>query len=170
MKSPTIKGEALELERAINLIKLHARLQVLVSEVKLSRSRLLKLYTEIHSKSPPKGLLPFSINWFLERTPNIHSSLFLRIYDYFLNVAGLERVDAIVKSYRMYTETTGKSFSKQELSITRAWQLLKFVDAKLLLRKQCRKCLTEYITREKGRGLRNCGLCEFSSKIAKCLK
>ena len=57
-----------------------ARLQVLESETTLSRERLLRLYKEINGESPPKGMLPFSTDWFLTWQPNIHSSLFLGSY------------------------------------------------------------------------------------------
>jgi hypothetical protein len=53
---------------------------LLESEVSLSRERLLKLYKELKGVSPPKGMLPFSTDWFLTWQPNIHSSLFINIH------------------------------------------------------------------------------------------
>ena len=52
--------EGNEIRRASELIRLGARLQLLESETKLSRERLLRLYKEMMGKSPPKGMLPFS--------------------------------------------------------------------------------------------------------------
>ena len=76
-KSKTVVGEAEQLQLAIRLINLGARLQLLESQTSLSRERLTKLYKELKGMSPPKGMLPFSTDWFLTWLPNIHSSLFL---------------------------------------------------------------------------------------------
>ena len=70
-KSRTVLGEAREIRVASELIHLGARLQVLESETALSRERLLKLYKEIRHVSPPKGMLPFSTDWFMTWQPNI---------------------------------------------------------------------------------------------------
>lgn len=63
-----------QVQLAIELIELGARLQVLESEVGLNRGRLVRLYKEVAGKSPPKGMLPFSTDWFMTWQPNIHSS------------------------------------------------------------------------------------------------
>ena len=80
MKVKSIVGETEQLQLAIQLINLGARLQLLESHTSLSRERLTKLYKELKGISPPKGMLPFSTDWFLTWQPNIHSSLFLNIY------------------------------------------------------------------------------------------
>ena len=64
-KVKSILSEAAQIQLATELIKLDARLQVLESETQLSRERLLKLYKELKHKSPPKGMLPFSTDWFM---------------------------------------------------------------------------------------------------------
>ena len=56
----TVEQIAEGLERAVALIQLGARLQVLESETSLSYERLLRLYKEVAGKSPSKGQLPFS--------------------------------------------------------------------------------------------------------------
>ena len=96
--------DAAEVRRATSLIELGARLQVLESETRLSRERLLKLYKEIQGKSPPKGMLPFSTDWFVTWMPNIHASLFMAIYNTLIKSSALDDVDAIVKSFRLYQE------------------------------------------------------------------
>src|SRR5690606_31119288 len=78
----SVIAEARDIRLATELIKLGARLQVLESETKLSREKLLRLYKEVQGKSPPKGMLPFSTDWFMTWQPNIHSSLFMSIYSY----------------------------------------------------------------------------------------
>lgn len=59
MTRKSVLGEVREVQLAIQLIQLGARLQFLESEVGLSRERLIRLYKEIKGVSPPKGLLPF---------------------------------------------------------------------------------------------------------------
>ena len=62
MKS--VISDAKQVEVAVNLVKLGARMQVLDVETTLSREKLLKLYKEVKGVSPPKGMLPFSTDWF----------------------------------------------------------------------------------------------------------
>src|SRR3954452_21545711 len=104
MKKKSLVSEAREIGLAIELINLGARLQLLESETSLSRERLLKLYKEIKGVSPPKGMLPFSADWFITWQPNIHSSLFVAIYKYLVDNAGLSGIRAIVSAYQLYLE------------------------------------------------------------------
>src|SRR5687768_595083 len=76
MGKKSVVSEAREIQTAIEMINLGARLQLLESETNLSRERLIKLYKELKGVSPPKGMLPFSTDWFLTWQPNIHSSIF----------------------------------------------------------------------------------------------
>src|SRR3954466_14685709 len=82
MAKKSVVTEAQEIQAAIEMINLGARLQLLESETSLSRERLIKLYKELKGVSPPKGMLPFSTDWFLTWQPNIHSSVFINIYRY----------------------------------------------------------------------------------------
>ena len=63
--SKSVLDESRQIERAALLIKMGARMQVLESETSLSYERLIRLYKEIAGKSPSKGQLPFSTDWFL---------------------------------------------------------------------------------------------------------
>ncbi|WP_235026271.1 FlhC family transcriptional regulator, partial [Caballeronia arationis] len=79
--SKSLADEAAHVMRAVTLIKLGARMQVLESEIsKLSRERLIRLYREVKGASPPKGMLPFSEDWYLTWAPNIHTSMFANVY------------------------------------------------------------------------------------------
>ena len=78
----SVLNESKQIARAAMLIEMGARMQVLESETTLSYERLIRLYKEIAGKSPSKGQLPFSTDWFLTWQENIHSSLFLNIYEY----------------------------------------------------------------------------------------
>ena len=106
MRSKSILTEAKQIERAITLINLGARLQVLESETDLSYERLLRLYKEVSGKSPSKGQLPFSTDWFMTWQPNIHSSLFLNIHEYLNKSAALDEIDTVIKAYQLYQEQT----------------------------------------------------------------
>src|SRR5690242_21682988 len=88
MSKKSVVTEAQEIQLAIELINLGARLQLLESEVSLSRERLIKLYKELKGVSPPKGMLPFSTDWFLTWQPNIHASLYINIYKFLVEYAG----------------------------------------------------------------------------------
>ncbi|QWD84235.1 flagellar transcriptional regulator FlhC [Polynucleobacter sp. MWH-P3-07-1] len=153
MKVKSIVDESAQLQLAIELIKLGARLQLLESQTDLSRERLTKLYKEMRGFSPPKGMLPFSTDWFLTWQPNIHSSLFLNIYNFLKEHAGLTGIQALIKSYQLYLEqyhsieqTDDHPASDEPvLSLIRAWTLVRFTDQKLLKTESCSCCKGKFI-------------------------
>ena len=100
----SVLNESKQIERAAMLIQMGARMQVLESETTLSYERLIRLYKEIAGKSPSKGQLPFSTDWFLTWQENIHSSLFLNIYEYLSKGVDLDSVELLTKAYRLYNE------------------------------------------------------------------
>ncbi|MDR2259678.1 MAG: FlhC family transcriptional regulator, partial [Azoarcus sp.] len=65
MKNKRIIDEAEDIRRAIEMVQLGARMQMLEAETRLSREKLLKIYKEVRGVSPPKGMLPFSTDWFM---------------------------------------------------------------------------------------------------------
>lgn len=65
MAARSVYDDAQEVLLATELIRLGARLQLLESETALSRERLIKLYKQQRGASPPKGMLPFSTDWFI---------------------------------------------------------------------------------------------------------
>ena len=131
-RTKSILTEARQIERAVTLINLGARLQVLESETDLSYERLLRLYKEVAGKSPSKGQLPFSTDWFMTWQPNIHSSLFLNIHEYLNKAAALDEIDTVIKAYQLYQEQTTAQGLEALLSVTRAWRLVKFIDNGML--------------------------------------
>ena len=164
----SVLNESRQIERAVALIKLGARLQVLESETELSYERLLRLYKEVAGKSPSKGQLPFSTDWFLTWQPNIHSSLFLNIYEYLNKVSTLEDIDAVMKAFRLYTEQMTSLGMEPLLSVTRAWRLVKFVDNNMLAMTRCSKCGGHFVS-EPYENARHyvCGLCEPPARAGK---
>src|SRR5512132_2263042 len=118
MRGKSVVDDVGEVARARELIELGARLQVLEAETKLSRERLLRLYKELRGKSPPKGMLPFSTDWFVTWMPNVHASLFMAIYQNLIKSVELDESDALIKSYRLYKEQCTTHELAIELSVT----------------------------------------------------
>ena len=164
----SVLNESRQIERAVALIKLGARLQVLESETDLSYERLLRLYKEVAGKSPSKGQLPFSTDWFLTWQPNIHASLFLNIYEYLSKTSSLEDIDAVMKAFRLYSEQMVTLEMEPLLSVTRAWRLVKFVDNSMLAMTRCSKCNGHFVS-EPYENARHyvCGLCEPPARAGK---
>ncbi len=164
----SVLNESRQIERAVALIKLGARLQVLESETDLSYERLLRLYKEVAGKSPSKGQLPFSTDWFLTWQPNIHASLFLNIYEYLSKTSSLEDIEAVMKAFRLYNEQMVTLEMEPLLSVTRAWRLVKFVDNSMLAMTKCSKCGGHFVS-EPYENSRHyvCGLCEPPARAGK---
>lgn len=168
MRVKSILTEAKQIERAVQLIHLGARLQVLESETDLSYERLLRLYKEVSGKSPSKGQLPFSTDWFMTWQPNIHASLFLNIHEYLNKAAEMDEIDTVIKAYQLYQEQTTAQGLEAMLSVTRAWRLVKFVDNGMLTLTRCSKCNGQFVTHphEMARHF-TCGLCNPPARAGK---
>jgi flagellar transcriptional activator FlhC len=152
----------------VELIKLGARLQVLESETDMSYERLLRLYKEVAGKSPSKGQLPFSTDWFMTWQPNIHSSLFLNIHEYLNKVAAMEEIDTVIKAYKLYLEQVQAQGLEPMLSVTRAWRLVKFVDNGMLTMTKCTCCGGHYVTHPHEIARHYvCGLCNPPARAGK---
>jgi len=167
-RSKSILTEAKQIERAVTLIHLGARLQVLESETDLSYERLLRLYKEVAGKSPSKGQLPFSTDWFMTWQPNIHASLFLNIHEYLNKAAALDEIDTVIKAYQLYVEQMGSQGLEPLLSVTRAWRLVKFVDNGMLTLTPCSKCGGHFVTHPHEIARHYvCGLCNPPARAGK---
>ena len=168
MATKSVLNDSYQVGRAVALIQLGARLQVLESETNLSYERLLRLYKEVAGRSPSKGQLPFSTDWFLGWQPNIHSSLFLNIYEYLTKVSPIDDIDAVMKAFRLYSEQISACGVEPLLSITRAWRLVKFIDNNMLSMTKCSKCGGHFVTEayENSRHF-ECGLCSPPARAGK---
>jgi flagellar transcriptional activator FlhC len=156
----SILGDAQQIQRAVVLIQLGARMQVLEAETNLSYERLLRLYKEVAGKSPSKGQLPFSTDWYMTWQPNIHGSLFLNIHEYLNKVTELEEIDAVIKAFKLYQEHIRAQGLDELLSLTRAWRLVKFVDTSVLSLTPCSKCKGHFVTNAHEMASKYvCGLC-----------
>src|ERR1700712_1255843 len=169
MSKKSVVSEAQEIQLAIELIQLGARLQLLESEVSLSRERLIKLYKELKGMSPPKGMLPFSTDWFLTWQPNIHSSLYINIYKFLVEHAGATGIQAIMKAYQLYLEQMPPGPGEEPvLSLTRAWTLVRFVENEMLSTTCCSRCGGHFVTHSFDlQAGYVCGLCQMPSRAGK---
>lgn len=163
---------------AVKLIQLGARLQVLVTELNISRETLLTLYKEVNNgESPSKGMLPFSVEWFITWQPCVHSSLFMSYYRFFEINSTLSGIELLIKSYEMYLEEISRhrNYDKENpvLSITRAWIMLKMVNVKhpLLKLTTCKSCGGGFVTgcEESTMYYKNyhCGFCNKPARAGK---
>ncbi|MDO8653674.1 MAG: flagellar transcriptional regulator FlhC [Undibacterium sp.] len=172
MANKSVVNEAHEIQLAIDLVNLGARLQLLESETSLSRERLLKIYKELKGVSPPKGMLPFSTDWFVTWQPNIHSSLFMNIHKYLHEHAGVIGIEAVVKAYRLYLEQFPTPIGEEPvLSMTRAWTLVRFFEGKMLAFVKCNKCGGQFVAHTLDlHDHYACGLCNVPSRAGKTKK
>jgi flagellar transcriptional activator FlhC len=169
MAKKSVVSESQEIQLAIELINLGARLQLLESETSLSRERLLKLYKELRGVSPPKGMLPFSTDWFITWQPNIHSSLFIGIHNYLVEHAQVSGIQAIIKAYKLYLEQTEPGADGEPvLSLTRAWTLVRFFESKMLTTACCSECGGRFVVHQLDLNANyTCGLCHMPSRAGK---
>jgi flagellar transcriptional activator FlhC len=161
MATKSVVTEAKQIQLAVELINLGARLQVLEAETSLSRERLLKLYKEVNGYSPPKGMLPYSTDWFVTWMPNIHASIFMDIHKYLTTHGGARGIEAVIKAYKLYLEHCQVNAMEPVLEFTRAWTLMRFCNSDML-----RTAVHSYDLH------RNfvCGLCHVPSRAGKTKK
>lgn len=145
------------MRQAISLIELGARLQVVQTEVPLSREKLGRLYHEIRGKHAPKGMLPFSLDWFMSPIPNLHASMFYSAYAHMSEHSSNIALDRLIGAYRVYVDQTKTCESAIQdaapdafpsdrvLSFTRAWLLVRFFDNRMLQLERCVLCRGAYI-------------------------
>lgn len=172
MSEKSILDEIREIHIAMELISFGARMQVLENETSLSRRKLLKLYKELRGCPPPKGMLPFSEDWFMVWEQNIHSSMFYNIYLYIMNKENCRSIEAMVRAYRLYLEQCPqKDEEKAILSLTRAWILLRFIDCGMIEQTECCVCGGGFIvTAENAKDAFTCSFCSPPSRASKKTK
>ena len=169
MTIKTVVGDANQVRIAIDLIEMGARIQLLQQETSLSRERLLKLYKEVKSESPSKGMLPYSTDWFMGWQANIHSSLFLDTYQFLVKNAGVDGVQALISAYRLYLDhIQGIENSEPVLSLTRAWFMIRFFKAEMLQLVSCTECGGDFVTHANELDANYvCGICHPPTRAGK---
>ncbi len=167
----SLVAEAQQIQLAVELIQMGARLQLLQEETSLSRERLLKLFREVAGHSPSKGMLPYSTDWFISWQPNIHASLFYNIYQYLEQNSSIPPLERLIKSYRLYLEQVGISQEEPVLSITRAWFLIRFMRAGMLQLAPCTTCNGQFVVHSHELYSHYaCGICRPPSRAGKTNK
>jgi len=168
--SKSLADDAAQVLRAVTLIKLGARMQVLETEFsKLSRERLIRLYREVKGASPPKGMLPFSADWYLTWGPNIHASMFANVYAFLeANSKDLDRVDLLTRAYALYTEHFAMQGEPAQMDLTRAWTFVRFKDAGMLRLAGCKRCHGKFVAHAQDiTHSMVCGICQPPSRAGK---
>jgi flagellar transcriptional activator FlhC len=120
-------------------------MQVLETELTLSRDRMIRLYREVKGASPPKGMLPFSADWYMTWLANIHASLFYNTYVFLKNEAGCKHLEALTKGYRLYREHCTHGSLDTVLDLTRAWTLVRFFNGGMLQLTRCCQCTGKFV-------------------------
>lgn len=139
----SIIHEMHDIQLAVTLITLGARLQMLETETQLSRGRLIRLYKELRGCPPPKGMLPFSTDWFMIWEHNIHASIFYNTYLFLIKSHDIRSIEAVIGAYKLYLEQCPDK--KPLLGLTRAWTLVRFVDSQLLQLSLCKHCRGSFV-------------------------
>ncbi len=171
MTRNSLVDEMQQVQLAIELIELGARLQVLETETEISRAKLIRLYKEVRGMSPPKGMLPFSADWFITWLPNIHSSLFYNIYLRLRRGQGCERMEAFVGAFRLYQDQVRLDGAETVLGLTRAWTLLRFFESDLLQLSECTRCGGHFVAHAHSPTHDYvCGICQPPSRAGKSRK
>ncbi|RIX78178.1 flagellar transcriptional regulator FlhC [Acidovorax cavernicola] len=171
MTAKSILGEVRQVQLAVELIGLGARLQFLEAVVALSRERLIRLYKELKGVSPPKGLLPFSTDWYMTWLANIHSSMFYNIYRFMLDEAGEDELPALIKAYRLYAEQVQAQGSEVVLDFTRAETMVRFFDSDMLQLSPCSRCGGHFVAHaHDNKNGYVCVLCRPPSRAGKARK
>lgn len=151
MTRKSVSQEAEEILLASDMIQLGARLQVLQAETSLSYDRLARLYREIRKASPPKGMLPYSVDWFMTWLPNIHATVFYSHFQFLNTHTPSKGPRALIDGYRLYLEQAdagrpGVTDAEPVLSFTRAWMLLRFFDSNMLQLSECTRCAGGFVS------------------------
>jgi flagellar transcriptional activator FlhC len=116
-------------------------------------------------------MLPYSTDWFMSWLPNIHSSLFMGVYQFLIKNSGARGIEALIKAYRLYLEQISITGGEPVLSITRAWFLVRFFDARMLQLTTCKECGGQFVVHTNELCDHYiCGICRPPSRAGKTRK
>ena len=92
----------------------------------------------------------------------------VNIYEYLSKGVDADAIEVLTKAYRLYNEQVQALELEPLLSFTRAWRLVKFVDAQMLTRTQCSKCTGMFVSEmyENAKHY-ECGLCNPPARAGK---
>ncbi|WP_414501114.1 FlhC family transcriptional regulator [Zymobacter sp. IVIA_12111.31 C1] len=131
---------------ALQFVELNTPVSIIALETGLSATMLRRMYIEHTGQRPPRGVLPFSADWFLQWRPNIHASLFANLYVDLMRTR-LTAPERLTAAYRHYlSELACFDDSETLLSMARAWTLLRFCRSQILQLTPCHRCQARYIS------------------------
>lgn len=144
----TLKSELHQYGNAVHLLELGARVPVVYEMTHLSNWYLRKLSLEIRGESPRKGQLPNSDVWYLRKQNNLHASLFTILYDRLRSQWGVDSdpCHCLVATYRVYCHHMEAAELSPQLTVDRAWSLVKLLQKNGLKRCHCRHCRGSFVT------------------------
>ena len=92
-------------------------------------------------------------------------------YRFFKGNTQLVGLELIIKSYRMYLDQITRGHMDTVLSLTRAWTMVRFFDAKMLQMSTCKECSGHFVSHayDPKRGY-VCGLCHMPARAGKTRK
>ena len=80
----------------------------------------------------------------------------------------LEPVDVLIKAYQLYTEQISSCELEPQLSITRAWRLVRFMENNMLAMTKCSRCGGHFVTEPYENAKHYvCGLCVPPARAGK---
>ncbi len=142
-----LQTEILQYRNAERLFRLGARVPIVMEMTRLSSWFLRKLSLEIRGEAPRKGQIPNSDQWYLRRQNHLQASLFCAIYDR-LKQQALQEEDPcglLVSAYGELAAVMEAAGLTLQMSIDRAWWLVKSLQIRNLQRSRCRVCGGRYL-------------------------
>ena len=131
---------------ALQFIEFNTPISIVAAETGLSAGKIRKLYIEQTGHLPPRGMLPFSADWYLQWRPNIHASLFANLYIDLID-APLTSPQRLITAYRHYlSELACFDDGEVLISMARAWTLLRFCRSHMLQLTPCYRCSALYLS------------------------
>jgi len=149
-------------EIAAQLIALGARSTIVGSSTGVSIAHIHALSKEITGRIPVAGHLPTSTKFYLSPAlNNYHSSVFLSIYEYYLNVSGLgEDVSlpkCLIDSFIYFRSLVPQS----PININRAWFLTRIINSNELIKTTCKDCCSIFLSEPYLVEKKQCPACEL---------
>jgi Flagellar transcriptional activator (FlhC). len=142
-----LQQEMQRYRQAERLLQLGARVPVVVDMTRLSSWFLRKLSLEINGVSPKKGQIPNSDQWYLRRKNLLQSSLFCQIYQKLMQLTDVptDECTLLMEGYAQWRATIVACGLEPQLSIDRAWWLIKAIKMRSLQPCRCRDCQGQFL-------------------------
>ncbi len=164
-----LQGEIRRYRQAERLLQLGARVPVVADMTRLSSWFLRKLSLEINGQAPRKGQVPNSDQWYLRRKHLLQSSLFCQTYQRLVRIehASTDECDLLVDGYAQWRTMMVTCGLEPQLSIDRAWWLIKALRMRSLQPCRCVECHGPFLQSwSRARHGFRCESCKAEKKFA----